>query len=128
MVRIAALLLVVAFAAACGGSAETRGTTKPPPASATGPGLTISQARESELDGPLLVRGALVVDSNHTRLCEALAESYPPQCAGPSLDVAGLDLDSVDLEREGAVRWADQVKLLGTVANGILMVSPTATG
>jgi hypothetical protein len=36
-------------------------------------------------------------------------------------------LDSVDLEREGAVRRADQVKLLGTVANG-LTVSSTATG
>ncbi|MFN2471554.1 MAG: hypothetical protein ABR583_11325 [Gaiellaceae bacterium] len=125
------VLALAALLAGCGGSDgdDAVKTTPAPPAAGTpiGPGLTVAQALRSELDGPLLVRGALVADGKHTRLCDALAESYPPQCAGESVEVAGLDLAGFDLERAGQVRWAEQVKLLGTVEEGVLTVDPTAT-
>lgn len=51
-------------------------------AGAPGP-LTISQALAFYSDGPLVVRGYLVVRSGRTLLCEQL------RCAGPRLSVRG---------------------------------------
>lgn len=51
------------------------------------PGISINEALSSDLLGALLVNGYLVIrggehdDPEEVRLCEALAESYPPQCS-----------------------------------------------
>ena len=57
---------------------DDAGATATPPSSAVGPGISIAEALDSTLDGPLLVNGALVIRSDEVRLCEALAESFPP--------------------------------------------------
>lgn len=124
MVAVVALL-----SAGCGGDDKEDSPTAAPPAAATGPGLSIDEARRSDLTEPLLVRGALLVRSGEARLCSALAESYPPQCGEPSLEVEGLRLEDVDgLQEAEGVRWAESVKLLGTVDGETLTVSQTATG
>jgi hypothetical protein len=85
---------------------------------AVGPGISIDEAIGGGGGGePLLINGALVVDPDgRVLLCEALAESFPPQCGGARLEVRGLDLDSLpDLQEGNEVRWAEQVQLLGTV-------------
>jgi hypothetical protein len=93
-----------------------------------GGALTVAEALESELDEPLLVEGALVAVADEVRLCSALAESFPPQCGGPSLPVQGLDLETVEgLAREGVVAWAESASVLGTVEDGILKITQTAT-
>jgi len=79
------------LAAACDDAGA--GPTAAPSSSAVGPGISIADALASGLDGPLLVNGFLVVQGDAVRLCEALAESFPPQCGGDSLRVGGLDLD-----------------------------------
>jgi hypothetical protein len=62
------------------------------------------------------VNGALIVTGGETRLCEALAESFPPQCGGERLIVEGLDLSAFDLTESSGVRWSDQpVQVLGIV-------------
>jgi hypothetical protein len=67
-------------------------------------------------DDIVSVSGALFVDADGTvRLCEAIAESFPPQCGGASLVVEGLDLGALDLQEAEGVRWADAVTLLGSV-------------
>jgi hypothetical protein len=67
-------------------------------------------------------RGFLVDAGDAVRLCDALAESYPPQCAGESLLVEG-DLPKVDWSETEGVRWTDgQVTLRGKVSDGILRV------
>lgn len=124
MRAIAILSLVFALlVAACGGGSEQ----KPVPASGmpiAGGGLSVSEALASDLDGPLLVKGYVVVAGGETRLCEALAESFPPQCGGASLRVEGLDLTSVDLRERNGVRWsAETVSLLGPVKDGTLTVT-----
>ncbi|HSL64709.1 MAG TPA: hypothetical protein VK874_08630 [Gaiellaceae bacterium] len=125
-----ALALVVLAGSGCGGDQDTASTTATaPPASAVGPGLTVAEAIESDLEGPLLVRGALVELDGTLRLCDALAESYPPQCGGASLVVDGYDIAAADgMQQASGVRWAEGAKLLGEVDDGVLRVSPTATG
>ncbi len=132
--RIALLALALALAlAACGGGDDGNdggGSAAPAP----GEALSVEGALASTLAGPLLVRGYIVArDGEPVRLCDLLAESYPPQCGGASLVVDGLDLDTV----EGLTRttepdlaqaaWSEgPVSVLGEVADGVLTVSETS--
>lgn len=126
-------LAVLALAACGGGDEEVEPQPAQPPATAgigAGPGISIEEAMASDLEGPLLVNGSLLAEGDEIRLCDALAESFPPQCAGPQLRVEGLNLDEVDgLVREGEVAWTDRpIQLLGAVEDDRLVVSTTAIG
>jgi hypothetical protein len=82
------------------------------------PGLTVSQALgHRATDDLVFVSGALFVNADGTMLlCEAIAESFPPQCGGARLEVRGLDLRTIEnLQAAGAVRWVEQVVLFGSV-------------
>lgn len=76
------------------------------------------------------VRGYVVApEGAPVRLCQALAESYPPQCGGSSIVVEGLDLASVpglvstDDPALARVSWSErEVELTGVVADGVLRV------
>jgi len=123
------LLLAVAaiagvIAAACG---DDDGDLDSGPISGVGPGISITEALTSNLTGPLLVNGYLHVHNDQVRLCEVLAESFPPQCGGRFLAVKGLDLVTMDgLTKEGSVTWSEQfVQVLGTVEGEVLAVSGT---
>lgn len=99
--------------AACGGGEE-----EPPSAGAPIPsgGLTVSEAKASDLEGPLMVRGYVI----EGRLCEAILESFPPQCGEPSLRLEG-DLSQVeDSEPE------EQVSVLGEVEDDAFVLSATS--
>lgn len=126
--------LAVFALAACGGSGEeVEPQPTQPPATAgigMGPGISIEEAIASNLEGPLLVNGNLLAEGDEIRLCDALAESFPPQCGGPQLRVEGLNLDEVDgLVREGEVAWTDRpIQLLGDVEGDRLVVSTTSMG
>jgi hypothetical protein len=127
--RILALIATLAAAAApagCGGDADPVGDAAGGSPGATqssglaaGPAISIDEALASGSDEMLLVAGNLLAQGAEVRLCSALAESFPPQCGGASLHVAGLDLDEVDgLLAEGDVRWTDRpIELLGVVEN-----------
>lgn len=80
------------------------------------PAISISEALASGGE-PVRVIGSLLVDPEGTvLLCDALAESFPPQCGGERLEVIGLDVESVpNLEEGNGVRWAGSVELSGTV-------------
>ncbi|MEX0817137.1 MAG: hypothetical protein WD027_06810 [Gaiellales bacterium] len=126
-------LAVLALAACGGGNEEVEPQPTQPPATAgiaMGPGISIEEAIASDLEGPLLVNGNLLAEGDEVRLCDALAESFPPQCAGPQLRVEGLKLDEVDgLVREGEVAWTDRpIQLLGDVEGDTLVVSTTSMG
>ena len=61
------------------------------------------------------VIGFVVIDDGGARLCEALAESFPPQCGGPAVVIANPDVLTVALEQEQSVRWTNErVRLDGT--------------
>jgi hypothetical protein len=86
--------------------------------SRNGPGLSVADAlTHGPTDDIVSVSGALFVNADGTvLLCDAIAESFPPQCGGERIVVEGLDLSTVaDLQEEGGVRWAESVTLLGSV-------------
>jgi len=135
--RTLALIAMLAAAAAlagCGGDdvaaddAASGPTTPQTSGLGAGPGIAIDDALSSGSDEMLLVNGNLLAQDGEVRLCSALAESFPPQCGGASLVVAGLKLEEVDgLITEGDVSWTDRpIQLLGVVGDGTLTVSENA--
>ncbi len=121
----AALVGLLLVAAACTDSDDDA-----PLLSAVGPGISIAEALSSTLDQPLLVNGFLVVQGDAARLCEALLESFPPQCGGASLLIEGLDLGAfADLSTEQDTTWSEQpLQLLGDVEDGVLTISSLVSG
>ena len=91
-----------------------------------GGGLAVSEALTTDATGVLAVKGFVVADADGIRLCEALAESMPPQCGGASIDLANLDaIDPDELRTEQGVTWSDStVTVLGEIVDGMLV--PTA--
>jgi hypothetical protein len=90
--------------------------------------LTPEEARDAS--GEVTVEGALIaIEGEPVRMCSAILESYPPQCGEPSLEVRGLDLDSLELSSTRpeddvtAARWSDRpIQVTGTVEDGVLVV------
>lgn len=59
------------------------------------------------IDGSFVVEGYLFVDADgNAQLCEMILESYPPQCGGDSLPVAG-DLSTIELSSDQGLSWTD---------------------
>lgn len=117
---VLALVLVLALAAC--------GTSVPSPSAEPvlvivegpieGPGLSVAEALGHQpTDDIVTVSGALFVGADGTvLLCDAIAESFPPQCGGERIRVSGLELDAVPgLMTEGQVSWAEGITLLGSV-------------
>jgi hypothetical protein len=109
----------------------------PPPSDATmsggmvaNGGLTVSEALVSDVGGVIAVQGFLFDDGSGPRLCETLAESFPPQCGGASLPVSGHEeAVNIPMLEEQGVTWTDQTLVLfGEVVGGTLVVDPTVTG
>lgn len=139
MRRVIPTLLIAIALAACAATGSDQPTTDddPPPsdpgtgttadailiieegATATGPGINITDAIGQAGGGPVLVNGALFIDEEGgVLLCEAIAESFPPQCGGARLEVQGLDPDGQLLEEANGVRWTESTQLLGRVVAG----------
>ena len=89
-------------------------------------GLTISEALETDATGIIAVKGFVVAVGDQVQLCEALAESFPPQCGGPSIQLDGLDqIDPDELKTEGDVSWTDlTVTVFGELSDGMLVATP----
>ena len=91
-------------------------------------GLTVSDALESDATGTIAVKGFLIVDDQGARLCELLAESFPPQCGGASLAIAQFaEMVTVPLIEAQGVTWSDQLaSFLGEIVDGTFVVDPTS--
>ena len=76
--------------------------------------------------GPVSVGGFLVDVAGESRICEVLAESFPPQCGGASITITSLDqIDPDSLKTEGDVTWTDEfVTVFGEAVDGTLVVTP----
>lgn len=128
------LALAAVVAIACGNEGDRTpsdpGTNGSSSSAAMGPGLTVAEAKSSTLDGPLLVNGFIVAFGDDVRLCDALAESFPPQCGGEYLEVAGLDVASLEgAQTEGDTTWTTApVQLLGDVEGDVLTLNTTSIG
>ena len=122
--RIVALVLLALATAGCGGGgerAEPPATTTAQPVAGTpipGGGLSVQEAIESDLDGPLMVRGYAIARDGELRLCDAILESHPPQCGDPSL--------KIDPNGVAVAPSEERVSLLGEVEAGTIRLTRTA--
>jgi len=100
----------------------------PEPGTDSDPIVNLSIADAAAASGRITVTGFLVDVAGESRLCEALAESFPPQCGGASITLTSLDqIDPDDLKTEGDVTWTDYaVTLFGEMVDGTLVVDPIA--
>jgi hypothetical protein len=88
-------------------------------AAVSGPGISVTEALGFVGGQPVLVNGSLFIDANgDVLLCEAIAESFPPQCGGARLGVEGLDPTGQQLEEANGVRWAESTQLFGRIVAG----------
>lgn len=92
-------------------------------------GLSVSEAIAYEGPQPVAVHGYVVRSPDAAHLCEALAESYPPQCGGASLALVNTDAtDGLPLVEDGDTQWSpDLVILIGTVTNNQLTINAATT-
>lgn len=92
-------------------------------------GLSVSEALASTVTDRIAVRGFLVVDDDGARLCDALAESYPPQCGGDSVPVVEYEeMVDVPLMEAQGVSWTDTVvTFCGELIDGVFSVDPTVS-
>ena len=92
-----------------------------------GDGLSVSEAIRQQGSQPVAVHGFAVRTTEAARLCETLAESYPPQCGGASLTIANPDAtDDLPLIEDGDVQWSpDIVTVIGTVTGNELTIDTT---
>ncbi len=76
-------------------------------------------------NGPAVVTGFLVDTGGEYRLCEALAESFPPQCGGANIALTSIDqIDPDDLQTEGSITWTDYaVTISGEMVDGTLVAA-----
>lgn len=93
---------------------------------APGGGLSVADALDTDAVGVLAVQGFVVGDATSVYLCDALAESSPPQCGGASLELAGIDMiDPDELTEAQGVLWSDQpVTLFGEFVDGVFTATP----
>lgn len=94
-----------------------------------GDGLSVSEALTTDASGVLAVSGFLFIDDEGTRLCEVLAESFPPQCGEASIPLDGFDASLEETQSEQGVTWTDNhVIVFGEVVDGVLTVNPLVSG
>jgi len=86
--------------------------------------VTIADLLDGTATGRVTVAGFIVASGDEVRLCEALAESYPPQCGGASIPLTGFgEVELEGLPNEGDVTWSDfPVTVEGEVVDGVLVV------
>ncbi len=117
--RYAAMMVTVAIVAtACATGGVDRPTTGTVP---------ITQVATDPPPGTFSTSGFYVDDGTGPQLCELLAESYPPQCAGAAvaLDVGNVTLPA--LSSANGVTWSDRpLTIVGHMA-GRLLVAETIT-
>ena len=111
-------------------SDEPDGTETPSMGVPVDGGLTVTEALSRSATGVIAIQGFLFDDGSGPKLCEALAESFPPQCGGASIPVSGhVGTFDVPLVSEQGVTWTDQpVTLFGEIIDRTFVVDSTVSG
>jgi hypothetical protein len=135
--RLVLVLTLALVAAACGDTAPGAGDG--PSGTAADGGatsgaavdgvLTVADAVAGDATGTIAVEGYLFGDETGWRLCEVLAESFPPQCGGAALLLGDFDRSLVAddgttaLQENQGITWSESyVALRGEIVEGTLLV------
>ena len=114
--RLALGAVLLLLAAACG-SGDREGAVGGAPL------LTPDEAQGR--DGLVAVQGFLWTRpaDGQFRLCDAVLESFPPQCGEPAIDVTGLDVTEIaGIDFSQNIFWAEGVRARGQLSEGVLAV------
>ncbi len=111
------VLALVVNATACGGDDQAAEGDRPSPLPDDEAAIPVAELLADRPTGEVVVRAVAFDDGQGLVLCEALAESFPPQCPGESVPVVNPDhLDEVEFTSSGAVRWTDRpLTVVGTL-------------
>ena len=88
-------------------------------------GLSVSEALSTDAAGVIAVGAFYFSNGTGTWLCDSIAESYPPQCAGERVAFEGdaaIDPDGLD-QAEGVTWSAHPVTVLGSIADGVFVAT-----
>ena len=91
-----------------------------------GGGLGIPEVLAGKIDGGFAITGFYFEDDNGLRLCELLAESFPPQCGGAEIpfDNTADVIDPDDLDSSQGVTWSSlPVVVVGEVVDGVFVAT-----
>jgi hypothetical protein len=95
-------------------------------------GLTVDDAlTRGPADGIIAVKGSFFRDDNGAFLCGALAESMPPQCGEPRIQLDGAADEAIGapIQEAQGIEWTDElVTVFGTMADGVLTIDGTVMG
>jgi hypothetical protein len=93
-----------------------------------GGGLTVAEALETDAAGVIAVTGFYVDTGSGPMLCDALAESFPPQCGGASIPLADISpVDPESIQTNQGTSWSDDpVFVVGEIVDGTLVPTPTS--
>ena len=88
--------------------------------------LSITDALSYQGPEPIAVAGFVVRTQDASQLCDALAESYPPLCAGESIEITNPDTtDALPLIEEDGVQWSpERVTVIATVTPEGITIDP----
>lgn len=110
------------------GPSEGSGTELPGGAAGGAAGGTalravpLEEALTTEPEGARLITGLLIDDGSGWRLCTAVAESYPPQCAGDAVTVEGVEPVDHNLEQASGVQWQEDATVFGELRGDTITV------
>ncbi len=86
--------------------------------------ISVSELLATTPGGQVVVTGLLFDDGSGLRLCDVLAESFPPQCPGETVFISNPELIDADFTVEAGVRWTDRpVVLFGELVDGEFTLS-----
>lgn len=100
---------------------DVPGTTGPPIDPPALGAVPVADARG--IEGPFAITGYYVDDGSGARLCEALAESFPPQCGGASISLDPGGVPIANLETAQGVSWSNEpIVVEGEISFGVFML------
>lgn len=120
--------LLIAPIASCGSDssdgASTTGTTATTEAEVITATELLDRLGTDREGENVIVDAVLFEDESGMRICEALAESFPPQCGGRSIAIRNPGFVDAAMTQEQGIRWTDRsVWLLGWIEDGEFVVS-----
>ncbi|VAW02885.1 hypothetical protein MNBD_ACTINO01-2000 [hydrothermal vent metagenome] len=88
-------------------------------------GLSVADAIAYKGSEVVAVQGFVVIQDGAARLCDALAESFPPQCGQAGIVIVNpQDLPDMVLVEEGTTQWTDDtIFVLGYIDGGELTIA-----
>jgi hypothetical protein len=86
--------------------------------------VPVGEAVAAGIQGPFLMSGYYVADADGAQLCEALAESFPPQCGGTSIRLDPADAPAgATTTSEGEVTWSEEpISVEGQIDGDVFVV------